>query len=207
MTLIPPPRNLHPEATRWGKWVETQMQRYEDRTARSTEAEMNANAAKTATIGALAQQIQYLASLTTLSASGAHINTGSTPGDQTFRWFESSPTLSLQTQCPTGRLLVTVGTGQCTVAPGEMSAVAAISFQASTPSGWSYALESVDSRLYSTSNISLGVPLVVNAPLSGIPTDQVVTITVKYGIWSSSTATLASADFQSNYVIAQVLPG
>lgn len=157
------------------------------------------------TVQSLDDTVAYLNGLTTLSASGAHINTGSTPGDSTFRWFDSSPALTLTTQCPTGRLLVTVGTGQCTLAPGETSAVAVITFQASTPSGWTCALDSVDSRLFSGSNISLGVPLVVNAPLAGVPTSETVTITVKYGIWSASTVNLASADFQSNYVIAQVL--
>lgn len=202
---IAPQMNLPPESTPWGKWVARQLETFDERTQRAAEAEGNINAAQTAALGALAEQIQHLNSLTTLSASSAHLNTGTVPGDLTFRWFDSSPVLSLTTRCPTGRLLVTVGCGQATIAPGESSAVAALSFQASTPGGWTYALETVDSRLYSTNNIGLGVPLVVNAPLTGVP-DDVVTITVKYGIWSSSTATLASADFQSNYVIAQVLP-
>jgi len=154
----------------------------------------------------LAEQTAYLAGLTTVSAAGATLNTGSVAGDQTFRWFDSTPALTLQTQCPTGKLLVTVGTGQCTLAPGDSSAVGLISFQASAPGGWSQVLDAVDSRVYSTNNTSLGVPLVVNAPLNGLPKSETITITVKYGIWSSSTTTLASANFESNYVIAQVLP-
>lgn len=156
------------------------------------------------TVEQLNATVSYLAGLTTVSATGPDFNTGNTPGDSTFRWFDSAPALTLQTQCPTGKLLVTVGSGECTLSPGNASAVAVISFSASTPSGWSYALDQVDSRLYLTGGVYLGVPLVVNAPITGVPTNEVVTIHVQYGIWSSSTSTLASANFQSNYAIAQV---
>lgn len=149
--------------------------------------------------------ITRLNGLTTVSAAGATVSTGNTPGDSTFRWFDSSPALTVQTQCPTGRLLVTVGTGQCTLAPGNSSAVGVITFSASSPSGWTYALDSIDSRVFFVNNTSIGVPLQLNVPLTGVPTNETITITVKYGIWSSSTTTLASANFQSNYVIAQVL--
>lgn len=157
------------------------------------------------TVQTLTDTVNRLNGLTTVSASGTDFNTGNTPGDSTFRWFSSSSPLTLQTQCPTGKLLVTVGTGECTLAPGNSSAVAVITFQASSPSGWTQALDAVDSRLYLTNGTSIGVPLVVYAPLSGVPTTETITITVKYGIWSSSTSTLASANFQSNYAIAQVL--
>ncbi|MFF1633979.1 hypothetical protein [Leifsonia sp. NPDC058248] len=157
------------------------------------------------TIAELDDTVTRLNGLTTVSALGAHINTGNTPGDSTFRWFNSSPALILQTMCPTGKLLVTVGSGQCTLAPGNSSALGLITFAASAPSGWNVARDTVDARVFFVNNTSIGVPLQVNAQLTGVPTNELITITVNYGIWSSSTTTLASADFQSNYVIAQVL--
>lgn len=155
------------------------------------------------TVQQLAQTVANLAALTTTSAFGTNFNTGTVPGDSTFRWFDSSPALTLTTQCATGKLLVTAGTGQCTLASGSATAVGALSFVASTPSGWNVALDAYDSRVF-FANGSIGVPLLVNAPLHNVPTTETITITVKYGIWSSSTTSLASAQFSSNYLIAQV---
>jgi hypothetical protein len=207
--IIPP--NLGPESMPWARDLGSRLETLEGAMARSAQSVENASQATSATIAALAGQITSLNAtitrlngLTTLSATGADFNTGTTPGDSTFRWFNSTPALTLQTPCPTGKLLVTVGTGECTLQAGNSSAVAAVSFSASTPSGWTYALDNVDSRIFLGPNGYLGLPLVVNAPIVGVPTTETVTITVQYGIWSSSGTTLASAEFASNYVIAQV---
>lgn len=212
------PANLPPESMPWARDLVKRLQDLEGERNRLAQAEQNSSSSLTATLQTQAQQIQslnstiaslnstitYLNGLTTTSATGSDFNTGTTPGDSTFRWAQSSPALTLQTQCPTGKLLVTVGTGECTLQAGNASAVAVVSFSASSPSGWSFALDNVDSRLYLTSGQYLGVPLVANAPLTGVPTNEVITINVWYGIWSASATTLASANFQSNYVLAQV---
>lgn len=205
MNAVVPKLNLPPESTPWGNSVEARIGQILSTLQLRQQGESNSFLQQAATIQNLQSQVNRLNGLTTVSAAGGHFNTGTTPGDSTYRWFDSSPALTLRTQCPTGKLLVTVGTGQCTLAPGNSSAIGLISFAASAPSGWSVAVDSVDSRLYFVNNTSIGVPLQVNAPLTGVPTTETITITVKYGIWSSSTTTLASADFQSNYVIAQVL--
>jgi len=206
-----PPKNLPPEAIPYVSWLERMVLDHDTAIANSSESQTNTNKAQVGITETLADQIQgleaavtYLDGLTTTSAAGANFNTGTTPGDSTFRWADSTPALTIQTMCPTGKLLVTIGTGQCTLQAGDSSALALVSFVASTPSGWSVALDTYDSRLFLGPNGYMGVPLVVNAPLTGVPTTELVTITVKYGIWSSSNSTLASANFLSNYVIAQV---
>lgn len=156
------------------------------------------------TVQSLDDAVAHLDSLTVSSANGANLNTGSAPGDSQFHWFDSSPALSLTTTVATGNLLLTVGSGQCTLNPGNSSATAAISFLMSAPSGWSYALDSVDARLYSMNGFQIGAPLIVSRSID-VPSTEPVTITVRYGIWSSSTTTLASAQFSSNYVMAQVI--
>jgi len=157
------------------------------------------------TVQSLDDTVAHLDGLTTVSANGANLNTGNVPGDQVFHWMNSSPALTLTTTAETGNLIVTVGSGQCTLNPGNTSATAALSFSMTSQSGaWSYALDSVDARLYSMNGFQIGVPLIVSRSIS-VPTDEPVTITVQYGIWSASTTTLASAQFSSNYVMMQVI--
>lgn len=156
------------------------------------------------TVADLKAQAAHLASLKTTSAGGTGLNSGDQPGDQTWRWIDDAPPLTLEATAATGTLNVTVGCGQVTLAPGDTSAVASVSFAASTPSGWSYNVGATDARLYSESSRRIGVPLMVTVPLT-VPTDEPVTITAKFGIWSASTTALASAEFADPYITAQVI--
>lgn len=148
--------------------------------------------------------VNYLNGLTTVSSDGNDFNTGNTTGDQTWRYSGSG--ISVKTKCPTGKLLVTAGSGQCTLQPGDGTANAQITFTARSADGsYSIAQNTYSSRVFSTSGNFLGVPLTLNQPLTGVPIDQDITISLIYGIWSSSNTNQANANFRSNSIIAQVL--
>lgn len=153
---------------------------------------------------ALAEQTAYLESLKTSSVRGELFNTGDQVGDLTFRWFDTPTPLTLTLTATTGAILVTVGCGQVTLAPGDGSAIGVVTFQIDTPSGWSYPIEFVDARIYSEGDRRLGVPLIVSAPVA-VNDWEPLTITAKFGIWSSSTTSLASAEFAGPYIVAQVI--
>lgn len=148
--------------------------------------------------------LAHLASLFTVSQYGQNFNTGDTPGDQTFRWTENVPAHTLTLTAATGRVLLTFGCSQATLSPGEVSAIVALSPVGSTASGWSMALETLDTRLYSTSGYTLGAPLVSSVALD-VPSGEPVTFDLEIGIWSASTATLANAQIALPYITAQVI--
>lgn len=155
----------------------------------------------------LQEQTAYLASLITRSSSPASsFSTGATPGDETVRWFDTSPVTEVSLSAATGRVLVRVGCGEASLAPGEIAATAYASFTITAPSGFSESYLRT-ARLYSTGDRTIGAPLIVEARRS-VPADEELTITAKLGIWSASTATLAEATFNSPYLTVQVIdPG
>lgn len=151
-----------------------------------------------------AETVKYLASLITRSSSPAgSLSTGTTPGDQTVRWFDTDPVTAVTLTAATGRVLVRAGCGEASLAPGEASAVAYVSFTITAPSGFSRSYLN-QARLFSTSDRAIGTSLLVEARPS-VPSDEPITVTAKLGIWSSSTVNLASAVFNSPYLTVQVI--
>lgn len=156
------------------------------------------------TVAKLQAQTDYLASLKTFSAGNATFNTGTVAGDQTWRYFDAPTPLKLDVTAPTGRVRVTAGCGQVTLDPGETSAIASVTFQVTTPLGWTYPIGYTDARLFTTADRMLGIPLIVEAPIS-VSDWEVNTFTAKFGMWSASTTTLASAQFDNAYINVQVI--
>lgn len=156
------------------------------------------------TIAELQTQSDYLASLITRSSSPAGtLSTGTTPGDQTVRWFDTDPVTAVTLIAATGRVLVRAGCGEASLAPGETSAVAYVSFTITAPSGFSQSYQN-QARLFSTSDRAIGASLLVEGRRSA-PSNEPITVTTKLGIWSASTVDLASAVFNSPYLTVQVI--
>jgi hypothetical protein len=152
----------------------------------------------------IAAQTTHLASLKTSSAGNATFNTGTITAGPDFHWYDAPTPLQLTAPVPTGHVLVTIGCGQVTLAPGDSAAIAAVTFQITTPSGWTYPIEIADARLYTTQNRMLGVPLIVSTP-AAVPYNEPCTFTVKFGLWSASSTDLASAQFDNGYINVQVI--
>lgn len=201
-----PPKNLPPESIPYINWLEGTVLSLQQTAANNTQNQTNSVKSQIGTTQTLAQQIQGLQALTTTSRSAATFNTGTTPGDSTWRFMDpTSGVLSVPVVAKTGKVLVTIGSGQTTLNPGNSTATAAITFQGSSPSGWTYALSTVDSRVFCTSVVQqIGIPLIVSTSIA-VPATETVTFTMKFGIWSSSATTLASANFGSPYMTVQVI--
>lgn len=155
----------------------------------------------------LQKQTDYLSSLITRSSSPAgSLSTGTTPGDQTVRWFDTDPVTVVTLTAATGRVLVRVGCGEASLSPGDSAATAYASFTITAPSGFSQGYLNT-ARLYSASDRAVGAPLLVESSRT-VPADEPITVTARLAIWSASTVNLASATFNSPYLTVQVIdPG
>lgn len=147
--------------------------------------------------------VNHLNSLQTSSSVAPDLNAGTIAGDGVIHWFDTSPVLTLTVPVVTGSLLITVGAGYAWTNTGNSTVWQYASFQASAPSGWSYALMTVYSARQAT-NIAGGEALTVSAPIP-VPATELITITAKFGVKSLSTTPLATAQFFQPYLITQVI--
>jgi len=151
----------------------------------------------------LQQTVDYINSLVTVSSNGVTFNTGDIPGDQTYRYGRGTAVVTLRV--PTGRMLVTVSAGQCTLAAGTTSAIGMITFD-TRADGFQITPEAQKTaRLYLQNGMSIGVPLLLNRVVENVPVDRDVTVAQYFGTWSASANASANAQFTSNSITVQVL--
>lgn len=150
--------------------------------------------------------VGYLESLVTRGDSITSFFTGTTPGDATYRWFDSTPSLQVDLAAPTGRVLVTVGCGEASLWPGDSSALARMSFRMDAPSGWSVSETAHrGARLFLQSDTGRLGASMLSQVLVDVPKDEPITFTARFAIWSSSTGSLAEATFSGPYLTVEVI--
>lgn len=227
-----PSHNLVTASAPWGNWVNSQVQSLLTAASRNTQDQGNTNKSLQGSVKVLAGQINllqattdslaattaqlqdttaqvantvaYLNGLKTVSANGVLFSSGDIPGDATNRYIRGAASVTLRV--PTGRMLVTVGCGQCTLQPGSSSAQAQVTFETSASGGWGESASTQrPSTLFLTNGTFLGTPLVVNKVIEDVPTDRDITITQYFGHWSSSANGSANAQWAGNYLVVQVL--
>lgn len=212
MTKVTQPSNLPAASMPWSRQVTDGLNDVEARVERFVSDQTNlnrANASNTQRLAdnskTLAEQVEYLASLVTVSTSVADTyNTGNVPGDQTTRWTDGGLNCSVTVDVPTGRLLIAYGLGQVTINSGSSSFIAYERVSITTPSGFSQQL-GTGTRVFVTNNTFIGVPI-SSERTADVPTDEPVTVTVEFGTWSAATDNTGNAQFQVPYVRAQVIP-
>lgn len=151
--------------------------------------------------------VDYQASLVTVSADGGAYDSPSSPGDSTFRYSTGSPPVQVQLMAPTGRVLLQYGSGECRVVPPSNGIVSAsVTFHMESPSGWSYDPTLSRGRITAYGGNALATPIAASTPVGGIPKNELITITLTYGIWSNAPADAGAAHYTSNYLVAQVIP-
>lgn len=141
--------------------------------------------------------VSDLASRVTQTATIATFNTGSLPNDATFHTYGSPIPITIAV--PTGKIVVTVGCGQATVAPDVGSVVGEATFSLSDGS---VAFGAVYARGYATSPTPLaGSSLAVTRAF--VVTPGTYTITGQMRAWANSTAA-GSVNFGNPYLTVQV---
>lgn len=150
--------------------------------------------------------VAHLRSLVTVGEGRPSLSTGTVPGDSTRRWFDTSSPASVTVNAPTGRVLITVACGEASLNPGNSTAIAYASFQISGPTiGTWWPVGTSTARLFLTSRTGhMGVPLSISLPVD-VQNWEPVTVTAKFGLWSSSATSLASCEFANPYINVQVI--
>ena len=151
----------------------------------------------TAQQATLTAQVADLASRVSVTSAGATFNTGSLPDDSTWHTYGSGIPITIAV--PTGRIIVTVGCGQATIATGAGAVTAEATFSLSDGS---VNFGDVYARGYASAPIvASGASLSVQRAFAVTP--GTYTITGQMRAWASGSTT-GSVEFARSYLTVQV---
>lgn len=156
-----------------------------------------------ATIAELSTQTAYQAGLITRGGNSADYALDPIPGDQVIRYFNSA--LSITMPVPTGRVLVTVGSGSTTVAPGNSAAEAWVTFNITREGEagvwWANGIRSA--RLHAELGNRIGTAITTTEVVTCGPGTR--TFNLSFATWSASATTAASALISTPFIVVQVI--
>lgn len=155
------------------------------------------------TVATLQAQVDYQAGLITRGGSAANYALNPIPGDQVIRYSNSA--VSITMPVPTGRVLVTVGCGNATVAPGNSAAEGWVTFNITREGDagvwWANGIRSA--RLHTELGNRIGAAIATTEVVTCGPGTR--TFTLSFATWSDSTTTAASVLIDSPYIVVQVI--
>ena len=212
--MVHPVPNLDPASQPWGKWISEDHDNLRTEVARNT----NDNAATlqqlngsitqlNSQVKALNAQIVYLNGLTTTSVVGVSINSGTIPGDSTFRYFNDGANTYIDVNVATGRLLCTYGAAEVSISGASTVGLVALDIYTVDSFGNTGTLVSSGStgaqaRLFSGSTSQIGASVSRNRVYQ--LTAGVYRIFIRLGTWAGLSNS-ASVNFAGPFVTAQVI--